>query len=38
LLGSKKLTEMARAAKALGRPHAAEDVCREVAKRLKAPA
>ncbi|MBI3851657.1 MAG: glycosyltransferase [Verrucomicrobia bacterium] len=38
LIGSKKLMEMARAAKALGRPHAAEDVCREVARRLKTQA
>jgi processive 1,2-diacylglycerol beta-glucosyltransferase len=30
LLGSKKLAELARAAKKLGRPHAAESVCREV--------
>jgi processive 1,2-diacylglycerol beta-glucosyltransferase len=34
LLGSKKLTEMAVAAKALGRPHAARSVCEEVAKRV----
>ena len=38
LLGSKKLTEMARAAKALGRPSAAQDVCREVIRRLKTQA
>ncbi len=35
LIGSKKLAEMARAAKALGRPHAARDVCREVLRRLE---
>ncbi len=34
LLGSKKLTEMAAAAKALGRPHAARSVCEEVMKRV----
>jgi processive 1,2-diacylglycerol beta-glucosyltransferase len=34
LLGSKKLADMARAAKALGRPKSAEAVCREVLKRL----
>lgn len=34
LLASNKLDEMARAAKALGRPRAAESVCREVLKRL----
>jgi processive 1,2-diacylglycerol beta-glucosyltransferase len=34
LLGSKKLAGMARAAKALGRPKAAADICREVLKRL----
>jgi processive 1,2-diacylglycerol beta-glucosyltransferase len=34
LLGSKKLTQMAAAAKALGRPHAAKTVCEEVLKRL----
>jgi processive 1,2-diacylglycerol beta-glucosyltransferase len=34
LLGSKKLVEMAKAAKALGRPRSAEAVCREVLKRL----
>ncbi|HWC61564.1 MAG TPA: glycosyltransferase [Verrucomicrobiae bacterium] len=33
LLGSKKLTQMAAAAKALGRPHAAKTVCEEVMKR-----
>jgi processive 1,2-diacylglycerol beta-glucosyltransferase len=35
LLGSKKLAEMASAAKALGRSQAAKDVCREVLKRYK---
>jgi processive 1,2-diacylglycerol beta-glucosyltransferase len=34
LLGSKKLADMSRAAQALGRPHSAEAVCREVLKRL----
>ena len=34
LLGSKKIAEMAKAAKSLGRPQAAETVCREVLKRL----
>lgn len=34
LLGSKKLGEMARVAKSLGRPHAAESICREVLARL----
>jgi processive 1,2-diacylglycerol beta-glucosyltransferase len=34
LLGSKKLVEMARAAKALGRPGAAVKICREVIGRL----
>jgi len=34
LLGSKKLTEMAKAAKALGRPQSAQTVCREVLKRI----
>jgi processive 1,2-diacylglycerol beta-glucosyltransferase len=33
LLGSKKLGEMAKAAKALGRPHSAAAVCKEVLKR-----
>lgn len=33
LLGSKKLLEMAKAAKLLGRPRAATDICREVRKR-----
>jgi processive 1,2-diacylglycerol beta-glucosyltransferase len=31
LLGSRKLADMARAARALGRPNAASDICREVA-------
>jgi processive 1,2-diacylglycerol beta-glucosyltransferase len=34
LLGSKKLAEMARAAKALGRPNAAGTICREVLQRM----
>jgi processive 1,2-diacylglycerol beta-glucosyltransferase len=34
LLGSKKLAEMARAAKTLGRPQSAAAVCQEVLKRL----
>ncbi len=34
LLGSRKLAELAKAAKALGRPKAAEAVCREVVQRL----
>jgi len=34
LLGSRKLAAMARAARALGRPHAARAVCEEVARRL----
>ena len=34
LLGSKKLAEMARAAKALGQPRAAKRICEEVGKRL----
>jgi processive 1,2-diacylglycerol beta-glucosyltransferase len=33
LLGSKKLTEMARAAKILGRPNAAIEICREAVRR-----
>ena len=36
LLGSKKLADMARAAKALGRPAAAADICRAVTARLAA--
>ncbi|HEX9047358.1 MAG TPA: glycosyltransferase [Verrucomicrobiae bacterium] len=38
LLGSKKLAEMAKAAKALGRPQSAAAVCREVVKRIEAAA
>ncbi len=34
LLGSKKLSEMAKAAKALGQPQAATTICREVLKRF----
>jgi processive 1,2-diacylglycerol beta-glucosyltransferase len=34
LLGTKKLAEMGRAARALGRPEAARDVCREVVRRV----
>jgi processive 1,2-diacylglycerol beta-glucosyltransferase len=34
LVGSRKLAEMARAAKALGKPRAAQEICREVAARL----
>lgn len=36
LLGTKKLAEMARAAKSLGRPTAAQDICAEVLKRVEA--
>ena len=36
LLGTKKLAAMARAAKALGRPNAARQVCEEVVRRMKA--
>ncbi len=36
LLGTKKLADMARAAKALGRPDAAVAVCNEVVRRLQA--
>ena len=36
LLGSEKLKEMARAAKALGRPQAARDICREIKRRWDA--
>ena len=36
LLGSKKLSDMAKAARALGRPDAAPDVCRAVLRRLNA--
>jgi processive 1,2-diacylglycerol beta-glucosyltransferase len=35
LLGSKKLAEMGRAAKSLGRPSSAVDICKEVLRRLK---
>lgn len=35
LLGSRKLGEMSRAAKRLGRPAAAQEICRAVAKRLE---
>ncbi|HUC85068.1 MAG TPA: glycosyltransferase [Candidatus Acidoferrales bacterium] len=34
LLGSRKLDEMVRAAKKLGRPHAAETICRETLARI----
>ena len=34
LLGTRKLTEMGRAARALGKPEAARDVCREVVRRV----
>jgi processive 1,2-diacylglycerol beta-glucosyltransferase len=34
LLGSKKLAEMSKAAKTLGRPHAAVTICREVLERV----
>jgi processive 1,2-diacylglycerol beta-glucosyltransferase len=36
LLGTKKLGEMAKAAKALGRPDAAGDICHQVVKRCAA--
>jgi hypothetical protein len=36
LFGSKKLAVMSRAAKALGRPAAAAEICRAVAELLKA--
>jgi processive 1,2-diacylglycerol beta-glucosyltransferase len=36
LLGSKRLSEMAKAAKGLGRPDAGEQICREVVRRLRA--
>jgi processive 1,2-diacylglycerol beta-glucosyltransferase len=36
LLGSKKLADLAKAAKALGHPTAAEVVCHEVLERMKA--
>jgi processive 1,2-diacylglycerol beta-glucosyltransferase len=35
LFATNKLSQMARSAKALGRPRAAEDICEEIAKRLK---
>lgn len=35
LLGSKKLVDMTKAAKALGRPHAAADVCRAVTDQVE---
>ena len=35
LLGTKKLADMARAAKALGRPNAAREICEEVVKRTR---
>ncbi len=38
LLGSKRLIEMARAAKALGRPQSADAVCKEVLRRADQPA
>jgi processive 1,2-diacylglycerol beta-glucosyltransferase len=34
LVGSKKMAEMAKAAKALGRPKAAQTICKDVVKRL----
>jgi len=34
LLGSKKLGELAKAAKGLGRPHAAKTICDEVLERV----
>jgi len=34
LLGSQKLGEMSRAARLIGRPNAAEDICKEVVSRL----
>ena len=37
LLGSKRLAEMAAAAKGLGRAHAAAEVCKQVVRRLKGP-
>lgn len=37
LLGSKRLAEMATAAKGLGRAHAAAEVCKQVVRRLKGP-
>lgn len=38
LLGSKRLAELARAAKVLGRPNAARDICLETVRRLSQPA
>jgi processive 1,2-diacylglycerol beta-glucosyltransferase len=38
LLGSEKLKEMARAAQALGRPQAAQDICRQIKQRWDAEA
>jgi processive 1,2-diacylglycerol beta-glucosyltransferase len=35
LLGTKKLAEMAKAAKALGRAEAAREICHEVARRVE---
>ncbi len=35
LLGTKKLADMAKAAKALGRPNAARDICEEVVARME---
>ncbi|PYJ03051.1 MAG: hypothetical protein DME25_13700 [Verrucomicrobia bacterium] len=35
LLGTRKLSDMARAARTLGRPSAARDICNEVARRAK---
>ena len=35
LFGSKKLLEMSRAAKALGRPNAARDICNQVVERME---
>ena len=37
LLGSKRLAELGRAAKALGRPNAARDICLETVQRLSEP-
>jgi hypothetical protein len=34
LLGSKKLLEMGKAARSLGRPKAAQEICREVLRRM----
>ncbi len=35
LLGSKKLADMAKTAKSLGKPQSAEAVCKEVLKRIQ---